>query len=344
MTSDSPLRIGLIGCGGIARRHAQSLAAAGGAELAAMCDVDTAIMERFIADHVPDAPRPALFTDQQALYAESDLDGVVIATPHSMHCEHASRALAAGCHVLVEKPMVTSVADAYALRDRVAAAGKLLLIGYNTPCTPTFQRLRSIVRSERLGPLEMVTGYLTQPWMKLTSGARRPGAQPWRRDPALAGGGQAYDSGAHLLNSLIWTLESSPTEVYAMVDCKGMPVDINSALVARFQSVLATIVISGNCPAAGSGMEFIFAGGRVSIDGWTGAWMRAYDGDGEIDELSCTGEATPTALNFLAAIRGTEEPATGPIDGVRQSELMDALYESARTGRPVAPAWTDGDG
>ena len=338
MISDSPLRIGLVGCGAIARRHAQSLAAAGGAELAAVCDVDVPIMERFIADHVPDAPRPALFIDQDALYAESDLDGAVIATPHSMHFDHVSRALAAGCHVLVEKPMVTTAAHAYALRDRAAAAGKLLLIGYNTPCTPAFQRLRAIVRTERLGPLELVTGYLTQPWMKATS-------RGWRRDPALAGGGQAYDSGAHLLNSLIWTLEASPAEVYAMIDCKGQPVDINSALVARFRSgVLATIVISGNCPASASGMEFIFAGGRVSTDGWTGRWLRAYDGDGEVDELGCAGEGTPSTLNFLGAIRGTEEPATGPIDGVRHSELMDALYESARTGRPVTPARGGGNG
>lgn len=338
MTPDSLLRIGLVGCGGIARRHAEAVTAAAGAELAAVCDVDVPIMERFLADHVPDAPRPALFTDQEALYAESDLDGAVIATPHTMHFDHASRALAAGCHVLLEKPMVTTVADAYALRDRAAAAGKLLLIGYNTPCTPAFQRLRAIVREGRLGPLELVTGYLTQPWMENTS-------RGWRRDPALSGGGQAYDSGAHLLNSLIWTLEESPAEVYAMIDRKGQPVDINSALVARFGSgVLATIVISGNCPASASGMEFIFAGGRVSIDGWTGRWMRAYDGDGEIDELSCTGEASPTALNFLAAILGTEEPATGPTDGVRHSELMDALYESARIGRPVTPAGADGNG
>ena len=129
-----------------------------------------------------------------------------------------------------------------------------------------------------------------------------------------------------------------------MVDFMDQPVDINSALVARFESgVLATIVISGNCPASASGMEFIFAGGRVAIDGWSGSWLRAYDGDGEVGDLSCTGEATPTALNFVAAIRGTEEPATGPTDGVRQSELMDALYESARIGRPVAPAGSGGD-
>ena len=65
--------------------------------------------------------------------------------------------------------------------------------------------------------------------------------------------------------------------------------------------------------------------------------LRAYDGDNEIKELSCTGEATPTSLNFVSAILGQGEPATGPIDGVRQSELMDALYESARNGHPVFP-------
>lgn len=334
MAPQPRLRIGLVGCGSIARRHAQSVVSSDAADLVAVCDVSTEIMDHFISEHLPEALRPTLFTDQDELYARSNLDGVVIATPHSMHCEQASRALAAGCHVLVEKPMVTTATDAYALRDRAEAAGKLLLIGYNTPCTPTFQRLRSIVRGKRLGKLELVTGFLTQPWMEITARSH-----PWKRDPILAGGGQAYDSGAHLLNSLIWALESSPAEVYAMVDFMGTPVDINSALVARFASgVLATIIISGNCPSNASGMEFIFAGGRVSIDGWSGSWLRAYDGDGEIDELSCTGEATPTALNFVAAIRGEEEPATGPTDGVRQSELMDALYESVRTGRPVTPA------
>lgn len=333
METHSRLKIGLIGCGDIARRHAQSLVNSETADLVAVCDVNTDIMDRFITEHVPKAPRPVLFTDQDELYAQVDLDGVVIATPHSMHCEHASRALSAGCHVLVEKPMVTTVADAYTLCDQVETSGKLLMIGYNTPCTSSFQLLRSIVRSEQLGPLELVTGYLTQPWITLTTKGR-----PWKTDPMMAGGGQAYDSGAHLLNSLIWTVESSPIEVYAMVDFKGMPVDINSALVARFESgVLATMTISGNCPVSNSAMEFIFSGGRVSIDGWHGQWLRAYDGDGEIKDLAHTGEASPTALNFAAAIMGQEEPATSPIDGVRQSELMDALYESARIGRPVFP-------
>ena len=327
------LKIGLIGCGAIARRHAQSLVNSEVADLVALCDTETEIMNRFISEYIPAVPCPRKFTDQDKLYAHSGLDGVVIATPHSLHYEHASRALSADCHVLVEKPMVTNVADAYKLSEQVRASGKLLLIGYNTPCTPTFQRLRSIVRSKRLGPLEMVTGYLTQPWLDLTANNR-----PWKRDPNLAGGGQAYDSGAHLLNSLIWTVESNPTEVYAMVDFKGMAVDINSAIVTRFESgVLSTIIISGNCPAPNSEMEFIFAGGRVSVDGWTGRWLRAYDGDNEIKELSCTGEATPTSLNFVSAILGQGEPATGPIDGVRQSELMDALYESARNGHPVFP-------
>ena len=68
------------------------------------------------------------------------------------------------------------------------------------------------------------------------------------------------------------------------------------------------------------------------------------DGDGEIEDLSRAGVATPTVLHFVAAILGQEEPATSPIDGVRQSEFMDALYESARLGRPVSPVRTGGDG
>ncbi len=93
------LKIGLIGCGAIARRHAQSLVNSEVADLVALCDTETEIMNRFISEYIPAVPCPRKFTDQDKLYAHSGLDGVVIATPHSLHYEHASRALSADCHV-----------------------------------------------------------------------------------------------------------------------------------------------------------------------------------------------------------------------------------------------------
>ena len=74
--------------------------------------------------------------------------------------------------------------------------------------SPNFYYTREIIRSGEFGKLELVIGYITQGWKGGTTGT-------WRQDPKLSGGGQAYDSGAHLLNSLCWAVESKVAEVYA---------------------------------------------------------------------------------------------------------------------------------
>src|SRR5207247_8908966 len=124
----------------------------------------------------------------------------------------------------------------------VKQKGKVFGIGYNTPCTPEFKYLRNLVRSKELGRLETVTGWLAQNWRQGTRGS-------WRQDPALSGGGQMYDSGAHLFNSLVWTVEQPISEVFAFVDNMDTPVDINGTVNIRFaDGTLAVICVVGNCP------------------------------------------------------------------------------------------------
>ena len=128
---------------------------------------------------------------------ETTPDAVVISTPHTLHFEQGMQALEAGCHVLMEKPMVTASKDAYTLAEKVEETGLTLTIGYNTPCTPNFYYTREVVRSGEFGKLELVIGYITQGWKGGTTGT-------WRQNPKLSGGGQAYDSGrAPLEQSLL---------------------------------------------------------------------------------------------------------------------------------------------
>ena len=145
------------------------------------------------------------FADPAEMYATVKPDAVVICTPHTLHHEHGMGALEAGCHVLMEKPMVTAAADAYEMKSKVEETGKVFVIGFNTACSPYFYYLREQIRSGAFGKLELVNGYLAQGWMKPTAGS-------WRQDPKLSGGGQAYDSGAHLFNSLCWSVESRVAE------------------------------------------------------------------------------------------------------------------------------------
>lgn len=327
------VRVGLLGTGGMGGAHSDRLRANPDVELVALGDVSTAVVEAFITRKLAGyAPRPAVYTDPAALMRHPGLDAVVIVTPHTLHYDHAMLAAEAGLHVLMEKPMVTAAAQAHALARRFQDTGKVFTIGYNTPCSPAFAWLREAIRTQRFGRLELISGYLSQNWKFLTAGS-------WRQNPALSGGGQAYDSGAHLLNSLCWSVESDIAEVFAFVDNQDTPVDINTALTLRFANgVLASLAIGGNCVTDGADLHFMFERGRVDVDGWLGAWIRAYDANGQIQDLGLTGTAQNPDDNFIDAILGRAAPRTSLANGIIHSELMDAIYTSARTGLPARPA------
>ncbi len=329
------VRIALIGCGGYAGAHARRLKNHPDAHLVALCDVSEASIQRMIERHFSDGEvePPPVFSDMDEVFTGVKPDGVVIATPHTMHFEHGMAALEAGCHILMEKPMVTRAADAHTLAAKARELDRIVVVGYNTPCTPEFLYLRELIRHGELGRLELVHGYLSQNWRTGTRGL-------WRQDPALSGGGQAYDSGAHLLNSLCWSVESPVSEVYAMLDNMDTPVDINSTMTIRFANgVMAAITIGGNCPSNGSHMAYLFDGGRVEIDGWSGQWINLWRGGERVKYPPITAPAQTPDDNFIDAILGRAEPRATAENGIIQCELMDMVYQSARTGEPArAPA------
>src|SRR5690606_36599686 len=111
---------------------------------------------------------PSCHTDPAEMYAQAKQDAVFIATPHTLHFEQAMQALDAGCHIFMEKPMVTQADHAHILAANVKATGKIFVVGYNTPCSPAFQWIREQIRKQRFGKLELANGYLTQNWMKFT--------------------------------------------------------------------------------------------------------------------------------------------------------------------------------
>lgn len=330
----SKIRVACLGCGGFMGVHAQRLKPMSDVQIVALCDVSEEQLRKFLERHLADyQPQPMLFTDPARMYKEAKPDAVFIATPHTLHFEHGMQALEAGCHVYMEKPMVTRLDHAYKLADKVEETKKILVVGYNSPCSPEFAYLRQVIRNKTLGNLELVCGYLTQGWLKGTLGS-------WRQDPKLSGGGQAYDSGAHLLNSLCWSVESDIEEVFAYVDNHGTPVDINSVFSIKFvNGVLANITIGGNCPALNGPLVYIFDNGRIEIDGWGGSWINVWQGKDRLKYPPITpdmGFESPTH-NFIAAIQGKAEPRTSVRNGIVQSQLMDAIYESARTGKPARP-------
>lgn len=326
------VRMAILGCGGMSGAHARRYRENADVEIVALCDVKEEIVQGYIDKHLKEYPRhtPQIFTDAAQMYAETKPDAVTIVTPHTAHFEHGLQAIGAGCHVFMEKPMVTESAQAHQLAEAVKKSGKVFVVGYNTPCTPAFRYIRDVIRSGELGKLETVTGWQTQNWKKGTTGS-------WRQDPALSGGGQMYDSGAHMFNSLVWSVEQPIAEVLAFTDNLGTPVDINGTVNIRFANgVLATMTIAGNCPASAAGMYFTFDNGRIDCDGWSGSWLKVWKGSEEI-QPELKGESETPNDNFIKAVQGQAEAQTNPTNGVIQSELMDAIYESATNGAIARP-------
>jgi predicted dehydrogenase len=332
------VRIALLGCGNMMGVHAQRLGHHPDVDIAGLCSPSEDRVKRFATKYLATTQhRPRFFTDAAEMYATLAPDAVLISTPHTQHYRQGMQALAADCHVFMEKPMVTCLEHAYALADQVKKSGKILVIGYNSPCTGEFFYLRELIRNKTLGKLELVAGFISQDWLQITTGK-------WRQEPSLSGGGQAYDSGAHLFNSLCWSVESDVEEVFAYVDNHGTQVDINSVSSIKFANgVLANITIGGNSPAglphSGTFTAFIFDGGRVEIDGWGGEWINVWKGDHKVKYPPITPEmgAPSPDHNFIDAILGRAEPRTSVSNGIIHSQLMDAIYESARTGKPARP-------
>jgi predicted dehydrogenase len=330
------VKIALLGCGGIQGKHTRTFIDRDDAQIVGLCDVTDAAIEAFLGradfrEHLSDVPR---FADAATMYDAIDADAVCICTPHTQHYQQAKAALDAGLHVLLEKPMVTDAGDGHQLAEQIKASGKVLIVGYNTPCSPQMAYIRDVIRSGELGKLELCSGWLSQGWLKGTTGK-------WRQDPAMSGGGQAYDSGSHPLASLFWTVDSRVDAVHCFLDNVGSPVDINSVINIRFRSgVLASMTIGGNCPKNGADMVYMFDGGQIVFDPWSPGRLDVWKGKNKLEDVPLPGEKTEPADNFLDSIQGKDQPRVGADLGVALSELMDAIYVSAESGKAERPART----
>ena len=323
------IRTGTLGTGNIIRKHIRQLADRDDAEIVALCDVNPEALRVAKENHF-EGKTINTYTDPAEMFSKENLDAVIIATPHTLHFGHTVQALEAGCHVFLEKPMTTSSKDAHRLAEKAEASGKVVAVGFNTSSKPVFQYLREQIRNKTFGGLELATGFISQDWMVGMTGQ-------WRQDPSLSGGGMAYDSGAHIFNSLLWCVESEPEMVFSFLDYKDRKVDINSVTSVRFANgVMANITISGNSAVVQKHMAFIFEGGVVEIDPWMASWMKVHVKGYPVEPEIDMPELFPIT-NFVDAIQGKAEVAAGIENGINHSLLMDGIYASAEKGHPVNP-------
>jgi predicted dehydrogenase len=327
------INIALVGCGGMAHSHANQLLKIPECKVVATCDVIESRALDYKTRYFPDA-RTFVSFDEMIKTSDLKLDAVVLVTPHTTHYPQATAALRAGLHVCVEKPMVTSSQHAYDLWKTVNASGKKLAIALQAPYCAEYQYIRQLRDSGRLGKVQIIQGWLAQGWLKAVAGT-------WRQDPAQSGGGQMYDSGAHVLNGMMWLMNEPVVEVACMIDNVGCPVDINGVAIMKFASgAFGSVAIGGNSP--GWEVHIKIQTDRLQVvTGPHGGFLNIH-GDPELKypPVNTTGPSGAFTVNrnFINAILGKEELVNPVRYGVLLSALMDAMYESASSGKPVKVA------
>jgi UDP-N-acetyl-2-amino-2-deoxyglucuronate dehydrogenase len=336
----SEVRFGIVGAGTVARYHAQAIADAPGARLVAVCRGDA----RRAAEAAAEFGVPCEASDE-ALLARPDVDAVCVTTPSGQHAAQTTAAARAGKHVLVEKPMALSVADADAMIAACRAAGVRLGVALQRRTEPCYRDLRAAITAGELGRL--VLGSTTVPYMRTPAYYESAG---WRGTRAQDGGGALMNQGIHLADLLLW-LMGDVEEVHAHAATLAHRVEVEDCLAASFLfasgamgTLLATTAAAPGFPHR---VEVYGTTGGVQIEGERVVRWEAGGKSVSADPATAAAGAgaSPTGISttghtrivsdFVAAIReGRPALVTGE-EGRRSLAFVLAVYESARTGRPV---------
>ncbi|HUW84683.1 MAG TPA: Gfo/Idh/MocA family oxidoreductase [Phycisphaerae bacterium] len=333
MSEGKRIRVGLVGCGGIARGHARALLEQRQVDVTAICDPIKSHIAAYQREIFKPAGRqPKAYSDFGRMLTSVRLHAVVLCTPHTLHYEQVMSALDRGLHVLVEKPMVTDSGHAREVVHKAQSTGLVVAIAFQGSCSPEFAYIQNAIRRGVLGELQVVDTFVAQNWQRATAGT-------WRQKPALSGGGQLYDSGAHMLNALLAFVDAPPAEVFACIDHRGTDVDINAVVSVRFTNgCLGNLTCLGNAVTMLHDVTVYGTEGIVRT-GVGGGRLEHYDAQGKlISYPHVPYEAQTPVSNFVHAIQGRDEVRAGPSRGLAMSELVDAIYESARRGERVAIA------
>jgi predicted dehydrogenase len=183
-----PLRLVFLGCGFITRVHSSHLRALRPDVACAYASRDATRAEHYRARYSGFAS----FGDYESAIADPRVDAVIIAVPPRFHLELALKALAAGKHVLVEKPAFPRLEDYVAVAAARDAAARVVLVGENDHYKPLAVRLRALIAEGAIG--EMVFAHFT------TIAKRLKGADDWRNDESMAGGDAFFEEGIHWLH------------------------------------------------------------------------------------------------------------------------------------------------
>ena len=334
--------VGILGGGNISETHARAAYETDGVEVAAIYGQNqekTARLSELFGGKV--------FNSLPELLQHKPLDVVMIGSPSGLHAEQGIAAAQAGLHVLVEKPLDITTERADALISECARAGVRLGVCFQDRMAPDIRRLKELLAAGTLGKPILISARVK--WYRppeYYSGSR------WRGTVALDGGGALMNQGVHTVDLLLW-LMGEVARVTARSVTALHNIEVEDTVVATLAFVNGAI---GTLEAATSAYPGYPR--RIELTGSKGTIILEHDRivaadllSGHVDLLQPTVRGSNPGANspvvsevtghrkllqdFLRAIETNGSPNCDGVEGRRSVELVQAIYESARTGNAV---------
>ncbi len=340
-------RYAVVGLG-IGRAHMDAAAQSERAELVAVCD----LVEAKLASAKKKYPDIVTYTDFDEMIRVERPDIVSICLPSAMHAEYAVRAMEAGCNVLIEKPIDITVENAMKIEEARARLGRVAGVvhqnRYNVPMAP----MKKAVEDGRLGKL--VLGSFAVKWFREQSYYENG----WHGTWAMDGGGSLMNQSVHTVDLMQW-LMGMPASVSSVMGIYNHSIETEDMTVStlKFENGAVASFISTTCayPGISTDIQLYGTKGSIEADADVLKTWKLSDSDDEDEEeeemLSLYGggngraeERNPGLLtghraiveDMISAVLDGHEPRIMPKEAMKSVRIVEAIYESARTGKEVA--------
>ena len=309
----------MVGCGQIAGAHLKAIARVAGAELVFAADAVEARAQDVA--RVFGAPRWSVSYDE--VLADPGVDAVILCLPHDLHKSFTIRALAAGKHVLVEKPMALSEAEAIEMVAEADRTGYFLSVGQSTRYFAAYQKAKALIDKGSVGEVVNVLHQRTF-WLEKLS-------TDWRRDLEACGGMYLPIFGSHDVDAILWLLGDQPDQVWGTVRAAS-PVtegDSDGLIGLEFaDGKIASIAFATRCHQARAETVVVGQTGTLSIT------RNEVKLNGEPVELEEESDAfTLQMRRFTDALQKGEQPPVSGKEVVKTVRTLDLVRESSKEGR-----------
>ncbi len=325
------IKVGLIGAGGIAGAHIRGYREhAARIGITAVADVsEAAVAAR--AEELGATP----YADYRQMLEAEELDAVDICLPHHLHRDAIVAAAEAGKHILCEKPLCLTAAEAADVRVAVSAAGVTLMCAHNQLFLPAVAKAKELLEAGTIGTVYEVR--TTDSFYNDFD----PSTMGWRASAATSGGGELIDTGYHPTYLLLHLAGGKPVEATAMLSThrlKFMEGEDSAQVLVRFDNgVVGQLVTSWAYQPAAVTERFSVVGseGALHSDG-NSLTVRRRAGEVETIELEPVDGFVAEIGHFADSLLGKTRPLHTEEEGIAVLGILLAAYEGART-KTIAP-------